>query len=212
MRLRKIVAVVSAVLFIMACLGNAGRATALEIDCGKLAHQTVTTTSVNVGQTTSLKKVTVDATRTVLASTSTLPRTVANVADIKYRRTIPEGIRELIEQIAQDIDLDPKLVVAVAEVESGGNPWAVSRAGALGVMQLMPATARALGVNPYSLEENIRGGCMYLKQQLERYNGNIVLALAAYNAGPGAVERHKGIPPYQETRRYIVRVLSQLGG
>jgi len=181
----------------------------MEIDCGKLAQRTATTANINVGQTTTREKVTVDTTRTVLVRINALPRTVANAADIKYRRKIPEGIRTLIERIAQEMNLDPKLAVAVAEVESGGNPWAVSLVGATGVMQLMPGTARMLGVNPFILEDNIRGGCRYLKSLLERYQSP-VLALAAYNAGPGAVDAYRGVPPYRETQNYVRNVLSRI--
>lgn len=120
---------------------------------------------------------------------------------------LPATVKALLEDAARDMGLDPRLLAAVARVESGGNHAARSPAGALGVMQLMPGTARGLGVNAHSLRDNIRGGAMYLRQQLDKYK-SIPLALAAYNAGPGAVDRYGGIPPFPETRAYVARVLA----
>lgn len=102
--------------------------------------------------------------------------------------------------------VDPALLSAVARAESGYNPAAVSRAGALGLMQIMPATAAGLGVDPRDPAQAVDGAARYLAAQLERF-GSVELALAAYNAGPGAVERYGGIPPYAETQNYVKRVL-----
>jgi soluble lytic murein transglycosylase-like protein len=112
----------------------------------------------------------------------------------------------LFKAAAQKEGIDEHLVEAVAEAESGFRPEAVSKAGAIGLMQLMPATARALGVNPFDPVANVTGGVKYLKNMLDRF-GSVPLALAAYNAGPGAVEKYGGVPPYQETETYVDRVL-----
>jgi soluble lytic murein transglycosylase-like protein len=106
--------------------------------------------------------------------------------------------------------LDPALMDAVAHQESRFRPDAVSPKGAIGVMQLMPATAAALGVNPWDVGQNIDGGARYLRAMLDRFGGDVALALAAYNAGPGAVERHGGVPPFAETRTYIARISADL--
>jgi len=140
----------------------------------------------------------------------TITRT-ASSGQATYNHYLPNKVQEIIERLSEEMGVNPDLVRAVAMVESRGNQGARSSAGAIGVMQLMPGTARGLGVNPYDLEQNIRGGSMYLKRQLDRYQGSIPLALAAYNAGPGAVDKHKGIPPYKETRLYITRVMDAMG-
>jgi soluble lytic murein transglycosylase-like protein len=119
-------------------------------------------------------------------------------------------ITALATAAARRHGLDPALVLAVVKVESAFRPQAVSPKGAQGLMQLMPPTARDLGVeDAFDPEQNLDGGARYLRQLLIRYKGDVKRALAAYNAGPGAVDRHKGIPPYRETRQYVRRVLDQ---
>ncbi|HVZ99344.1 MAG TPA: lytic transglycosylase domain-containing protein [Caulobacterales bacterium] len=107
-------------------------------------------------------------------------------------------------------ELSPALLEAVAWTESRFNARAVSPAGAVGVMQLMPGTAAALGVDPRQPEQNVRGGAAYLRAMLEEFDGDLVLALAAYNAGPAAVHRYGGVPPYSETRAFIASVLGYM--
>jgi len=114
---------------------------------------------------------------------------------------------EEIDTTSASVGVDPALVRAVIHAESAFNPRALSPKGAQGLMQLMPATARELGVsNAMAADENIRGGVSYLARMLERFNGDTTLATAAYNAGPTAVSRHGGVPPYAETRAYVERV------
>jgi len=103
----------------------------------------------------------------------------------------------LINAAASQYHVDPKLVAAIAQAESGGNQEAVSSAGAVGVMQLMPDTAASLGVDPYNKEQNIEGGTKYIKEMLDTFNGDVKKAVAAYNAGPNAVSKYDGVPPYK---------------
>lgn len=111
---------------------------------------------------------------------------------------------------ANAVELSPELIEAVAWRESRMRPRVVSSAGAVGEMQLMPGTARALGVDPYDTAQNFHGGATYLRQMMRRYDGDLVRALAAYNAGPGAVDRHHGVPPYKETRSYVSAIMDRL--
>jgi soluble lytic murein transglycosylase-like protein len=123
------------------------------------------------------------------------------------RPRVPQQLMSHFDEAARRYGLDPALLAAVASVESGFNPRAVSPAGAIGVMQLMPATAGELGVtDPYDPRQNILGGARYLSQMLAAHKGNLTLALASYNAGPGAVRKYKGIPPFEETRNYVAAV------
>lgn len=127
----------------------------------------------------------------------------------KNKRLSKELYYELAEKKAEKHKIDHHLIKAIIEAESNWNPYAVSKKGAMGLMQLMPSTATFLGVkNPFDPEENIDGGIRYLKYLLERFGGNLTLALAAYNAGPALVERVKGIPPISETINYVRRVIN----
>ena len=118
-------------------------------------------------------------------------------------------ILSMIDKVAQKHGVDEKLVRALVRQESGFNPKATSHCGAMGLMQLMPATAKGLGVtDPYNPVQNVEGGVKYLKSMLNKYNGNVILALAAYNAGPGAVDKYDGVPPYGETQNYVKSILA----
>ncbi|MBP1758964.1 MAG: lytic transglycosylase protein [Firmicutes bacterium] len=119
---------------------------------------------------------------------------------------------EIFQRAAERYQIPVNLLKAVAKAESGFNPSAVSAAGAQGVMQLMPATAAGLGVlNPLDPEQNIMGGAHYLSGMLQRYDGDVTLALAAYNAGSGNVQKYGGIPPFPETQNYIKKVMGYMG-
>ncbi|MBI2346471.1 MAG: lytic transglycosylase domain-containing protein [Deltaproteobacteria bacterium] len=119
----------------------------------------------------------------------------------------PKGLERIILEAALQYKIHPALIAAMIEVESGYRPYARSPKGAMGLMQLMPQTARHLGVHqPFDIEENVMGGVKYLRQMLDTFRGNYLLALAAYNAGPDAVQRYGTIPPYYETVQYIPKV------
>ena len=122
----------------------------------------------------------------------------------------PADLHEMLATAGQAHNLDMDLLASVVKAESAGDPHAVSKAGARGLMQLMPSTATDLGVqDSFEPEANVRGGSAYLDELLTRYHDNLALALAAYNAGPAAVDKYHGIPPYHETRVYVARVIHE---
>ncbi|HPJ38254.1 MAG TPA: lytic transglycosylase domain-containing protein [Spirochaetota bacterium] len=141
-------------------------------------------------------------------STVAEPRGVQQINRTDARHMSIEEIQTMAREYANANRVPAGLVNAIIETESSYNPSAVSPRGAMGLMQLMPATARQLGVeNPFMPEENVRGGVQLIRQLLDRYNGDYRKALAAYNAGEGAVDRHNGVPPYSETQNYVNRVI-----
>lgn len=135
------------------------------------------------------------------SSNTTAVPSILNLDDPEY----------ILNDAAYREGLDEDFVRSVAQVESGLRQAAISKKGAIGLMQLMPSTAAELRVDPTRASENAHGGAMYLRDLLIRYRGNSALALAAYNAGPGAVAKFRGVPPYEETRRYVVLVLREYG-
>lgn len=134
-------------------------------------------------------------------------------AAVKASVTAPltkTDLGQILAGAGREHDLDVDLLASVVKAESAGNPRAVSRTGARGLMQLMPGTAAELGVkNSFAADQNVGGGSAYLDALLKRYGNNLALALAAYNAGPAAVDRYHGIPPYRETRLYVARVIRE---
>jgi soluble lytic murein transglycosylase-like protein len=138
--------------------------------------------------------------------TSPAPVAKAPRAEPAARATVLQELNAAATAYA----LSPALVEAVAWRESGLRHDALSPRGAMGVMQLMPGTAAELGVDGRDLTQNIRGGTAYLRRMLNQFGGDVVLGLAAYNAGPGAVQRHKGVPPYAETQAYVAAILNRL--
>lgn len=130
-----------------------------------------------------------------------------------YAQTSKPQILNMISQIAHKHGVDEKLVKALVQQESGFNPKAKSHCGAMGLMQLMPGTAKTLGVtDPYNPVQNVDGGVRHLKWLLSKYHGNVILSLAAYNAGSGAVDKYGDVPPYAETQNYVKKILANYLG
>ena len=136
------------------------------------------------------------------------PRPGVSVSIDAFRPVPPdEAYEDLIQEAAGTYDLDPALIRAVMQTESSFNPTVVSRVGAQGLMQLMPALAEEMGVrDSFDPRENIMGGARYLRELLDRFRGNVRLALASYNAGPTAVAKYGRVPPFRETQRYVKQI------
>jgi hypothetical protein len=136
--------------------------------------------------------------------------TPSSILDHATERLTAEDLHQILSKPSAEHNVDEDLLASVIKAESGGHTRAVSRTGARGLMQLMPGTARQLGVaDSFAPAQNVQGGTAYLDALLTRYHDNIALALAAYNAGPGAVDRYHGIPPYRETQLYVARVVHE---
>lgn len=160
----------------------------------------------NAGGTTASAQA---AQKTQPQKTPVSPTSAADAAAAAAAAPVPadSAYLDVIREAAGKYGVDPKLVSAVAEIESGFSQDAISATGAVGVMQLMPETAESLGVNPYDAKQNIDGGTQYLRQMLDSFNGDVRKAVAAYNAGPEAVREYGGVPPYSETQQYVSSVL-----
>ncbi len=166
-----------------------------------------TSNPVKFGSLTS-QNVKAEVVNPVTSSNSIEEQMAAVTFNSAAKATEKSQLKDLISKISKKHGVDEKLVNAVIKQESGYNPKAKSSAGAQGLMQLMPATAKSLGVSdPYNPVQNVDGGVRYLKSMMEKYNGNVVLALAAYNAGPGNVDKYDGVPPFKETQNYVKNVL-----
>jgi soluble lytic murein transglycosylase-like protein len=171
-----------------------------------LERVAVLTASLSPAQTTPA------ATAAANPSVSPVPTTFAQTLQSATQADGSSAYDSDIQAAATKYGVDPSLISAVIQQESGFDPNATSSAGAAGLMQLMPSTAQGLGVtNPYDPAQSIDGGTQYLKSLLDRFGGDTSLALAAYNAGPNAVESYGGVPPYPETQNYVSRIMSTLG-
>jgi soluble lytic murein transglycosylase-like protein len=145
-----------------------------------------------------------------IASVEVVPDPVPAAAEPMEAKVTSTDMNELIAKAGAEHNLDVDLLASVIRAESGGNVRAVSRTGAQGLMQLMPATAAQLGVtDSFAADQNIHGGTAYLDALLIKYHDQLALALAAYNAGPAAVDKYHGIPPYRETQAYVARVIRE---
>lgn len=138
------------------------------------------------------------------------PPAAAPASEKANAQLSPADLHEMLDKAGHEHNLDVDLLASLVKAESGGNTRAVSRTGAKGLMQLMPGTANDMGVqDSFKPSENVRGGSEYLDQLLTRYHEKMALALAAYNAGPAAVDKYHGVPPYHETRAYVARVIHE---
>ena len=217
MKMQRKLALISAMALISGCVATAHAAERVYLRTGSnlvCDHQKNLDGQVRLYLTPSEENY-LDVAAGEVVRTESIPNGTVSVlqssAQVSARQTfaVPQpDLPRLLDQAGARHHLDPDLLASVVHAESGGQARAVSRAGAQGLMQLMPATAADLGVrNSFAAEQNIAGGTTYLDALLMYYHENIALALAAYNAGPAAVDRYHGIPPYAETRRYVERVI-----
>lgn len=164
----------------------------------------------SVAEANALRKRTTETGKISASATPEISGSFRDVFGSKFK-SVSEDMDQIFEEAADRFGISSKLLKAVAKAESNFNPKAVSHAGAMGVMQLMPGTAKNLGVtDPYDARQNIMGGAKYLKENLDRF-GDVRLALAAYNAGPNSVQKYGGVPPYSETQNYVKKIMADLG-
>lgn len=164
----------------------------------------------SVAEANALRKRTTETGKTSASATPEISGSFRDVFGSKFK-SVSEDMDQIFEEAADRFGISSRLLKAVAKAESNFNPRAVSHAGAMGVMQLMPGTAKNLGVtDPYDARQNIMGGAKYLKENLDRF-GDVRLALAAYNAGPNSVQKYGGVPPYSETQNYVKKIMADLG-
>jgi soluble lytic murein transglycosylase-like protein len=191
--------------FAVVCLASSARAEIAVMESGKILYidryhrvgEEVTLFITGGGEVTVPAEIVVNV----------VPNEIVESADIEEIRLLPQWAT-VIRPAAEKYGLDPNLVAAVIWAESSGDPDAVSKKGARGLMQLLPSTARELGVEDIlDPQDNVAGGTQYLRMMLDSHEGNLELALAAYNAGPDAVRRHGGVPPFKETNAYVARVI-----
>jgi soluble lytic murein transglycosylase-like protein len=177
------------------------------INLAPVAPKLVVATKPDASAAEAAKVATLSSGTSPISAKSPAVQTTPTSNSTGPQRLTNDRLEELIQTTAARHHVDPALVRAVMETESGGNPTAVSRKGALGLMQLMPTTAIQLGVkNVFSPDDNLEAGVRYLRSMLEHYNGDLDKSLAAYNAGMGAVDRAGGVPRYRETRDYVRKV------
>lgn len=182
---------------------------AMAIDALIAAENAGTVSSGTVKQILSVQVQNSDASTASAAASTSETATTSQSTSSTNQISAPEDLNAYFEEAAQKYNVDVNLLKAIAKQESNFNPSAKSSAGAMGVMQLMPSTAKSLGItDAYNAHDNIMGGAQVIAQNLKKYNGDVSLALAAYNAGSGNVDKYGGIPPFKETQNYVKKVLS----